>query len=127
MTREVMQQAITALGVARDACEYDRLYRERTIKALSEALAQPSEPFGYFRAEPFGWTDCAPDAEGAKALYEHPGVDGPRWHDAPTCEGKWISSTGAYLTIYNPGAFATTGSKWYGPIPIYGKSKCNIT
>ena len=31
-----------------------------------------SEPFGYFRAEPFGWTDCGPDAEGAKALYEWP-------------------------------------------------------
>jgi len=29
-----------------------------------------SEPFGYFRAEPFGWADCGPDAEGAKALYE---------------------------------------------------------
>ncbi len=31
-----------------------------------------NEPFGYFRAEPFGWTDCGPDAEGAKALYEWP-------------------------------------------------------
>jgi len=30
------------------------------------------EPFGYFRAEPFGWTDCSEDAEGAIALYEHP-------------------------------------------------------
>ena len=29
------------------------------------------EPFGYFRAEPFGWTDCAEDDEGAIALYEH--------------------------------------------------------
>ena len=31
-----------------------------------------SEPFGYFRAEPFGWTDCGPDDDGAKALYEWP-------------------------------------------------------
>ena len=30
------------------------------------------EPFGYFRAEPFGWTDCAEDDEGAIALYERP-------------------------------------------------------
>lgn len=30
------------------------------------------EPFGYFRAEPFGWTDCAKDDEGAIALYERP-------------------------------------------------------
>ena len=31
-----------------------------------------SEPFGYFRAEPFGWTDCAKTDEGAVALYEAP-------------------------------------------------------
>lgn len=29
-----------------------------------------SEPFGYFKAEPFGWTDCAETDEGAVALYE---------------------------------------------------------
>jgi hypothetical protein len=33
-----------------------------------------SEPFGYFKAEPFGWTDCAETDEGAVALYEHPAV-----------------------------------------------------
>ena len=32
---------------------------------------QPAkEPFGYFKAEPFGWIDCAETDEGAKALYE---------------------------------------------------------
>lgn len=30
------------------------------------------EPLGHFRAEPFGWTDCAEDDEGAIALYERP-------------------------------------------------------
>ena len=29
-----------------------------------------TEPFGYFRATPFGWEDCADTDEGAKALYE---------------------------------------------------------
>lgn len=29
------------------------------------------EPFGYFKAEPFGWTDCDETDEGAIALYEH--------------------------------------------------------
>lgn len=35
---------------------------------------QPSqqEPFGYFKAEPFGWTDCAETDEGAIALYTSP-------------------------------------------------------
>lgn len=36
------------------------------------AKAAPAEPFGYFRAEPFGWTDCAATDEGAIALYERP-------------------------------------------------------
>jgi hypothetical protein len=31
-----------------------------------------TEPFGYFRAEPFGWTDCAETDDGAVALYERP-------------------------------------------------------
>lgn len=28
------------------------------------------EPFGYFRAEPFGWTDCSETDEGAVPLYD---------------------------------------------------------
>ncbi len=32
----------------------------------------PSEPFGYFKAQPFGWTDCAETDDGAVALYEGP-------------------------------------------------------
>ena len=32
----------------------------------------PSEPFGYFKAQPFGWTDCAETDDGAVALYERP-------------------------------------------------------
>ena len=40
---------------------------------LRAALAQPKqEPYGYFKAEPFGWVDCAETDDGAKALYEAP-------------------------------------------------------
>lgn len=47
--------------------------QHEAIKTLRDALAEPAvEPFGYFRAEPFGWADCAPTDEGAKALYEVP-------------------------------------------------------
>lgn len=35
----------------------------------------PIEPFGYFKAEPFGWTDCAEDAEGAVPLYDQAAID----------------------------------------------------
>lgn len=41
----------------------------RAVIAANEAKA---EPFGYFRAEPMGWTDCAATDEGAIALYERP-------------------------------------------------------
>jgi len=45
-------------------------------QAFPKPVAQPAqEPFGYFRAEPFGpfgWTDCAKTDEGAVALYEAP-------------------------------------------------------
>jgi hypothetical protein len=48
--------------------------------------AQPApkqEPFGYFKAEPFGWTDCAETDEGAMALYEYPAAQ-PAVPDAMT-------------------------------------------
>lgn len=55
--------------------------RHRWIAALAAApTPEPApaqgEPFGHFRAEPFGWTDCAEDDEGAIALYERPQVAG---------------------------------------------------
>jgi len=32
--------------------------------------ASKPEPFGYFRAQPFGWEDCAQGDDGAQALYD---------------------------------------------------------
>ena len=40
--------------------------------AAQATTGAPSEPFGYFKAEPFGWTDCAETDDGAVALYERP-------------------------------------------------------
>ena len=46
-------------------------YKE--VEALRRQLEyRNSDPFGYFKAEPFGWTDCSENDEGAVALYEHP-------------------------------------------------------
>ena len=39
---------------------------------LVAAAPAQDEPLGHFRVEPFGWTDCAKDDEGAIALYERP-------------------------------------------------------
>lgn len=33
------------------------------------------EPFGYFKPDPFGWTDCAEADEGARPLYDQDTVD----------------------------------------------------
>jgi hypothetical protein len=61
--------------IERHRGEHDSLLRllakDRTTIAELKA-AQQAEPFGYFRAEPFGWTDCSKDDEGAIALYERP-------------------------------------------------------
>ena len=38
-------------------------------------MSEQKEPFGYFRAEPFGWTDCAETDEGAVALYDQETVN----------------------------------------------------
>ena len=49
---------------------------DRFVNAMAAPIIQPEikddKPFGYFRAEPFGWTDCAPTDEGAIPLYERP-------------------------------------------------------
>lgn len=46
--------------------------RKAVLSATPAPAPAQDEPFGYFRAEPFGWTDCAEDDEGAIALYERP-------------------------------------------------------
>jgi hypothetical protein len=52
-----------------DSCDHDlaRAIESATLEALAK-----QEPFGYFKATPFGWTDCASTDEGAVALYERP-------------------------------------------------------
>ena len=40
--------------------------------AQDRKMVAAQEPFGYFKAEPFGWRDCAETDEGAIALYEAP-------------------------------------------------------
>lgn len=36
--------------------------------------ANKPEPFGYFRATPFGWEDCAQGDDGAQALYDETAI-----------------------------------------------------
>lgn len=40
---------------------------------MSSAANKP-EPFGYFRATPFGWEDCAATDDGAQAMYDETAI-----------------------------------------------------
>jgi len=55
-----------------DTCGSEYAGREEMDAAKRIEAEQQAEPFGYFKAEPFGWTDCAETDEGAVALYERP-------------------------------------------------------
>ena len=57
--------------MVQDPSKHMEVAREFLAAAPQPAPVQ-QEPFGYFKAEPFGWTDCAATDEGAVALYEHP-------------------------------------------------------
>ena len=73
MTTQTIRQIIARSGL--DAYNEEISAACDAIDAQLSALEQQGEPFGYFRAEPFGWTDCEATDEGAIALYEHPAAD----------------------------------------------------
>ena len=90
MTQEALKLAFQTLELSKETMEsackqIDELKAEN--KALKEALAQ-AEPFGYFKAEPFGWTDCAETDEGAIALYQAPPQ--PTWVGLTDEEAQWL-------------------------------------
>lgn len=55
-----------------DKCGSEYAGQAEFYLAMRLRAEQQAEPFGYFKAEPFGWTDCAETDEGAVALYERP-------------------------------------------------------
>lgn len=49
------------------------VYGDCMTDILQELVDAPEpDPFGYFKAEPFGWTDCAETDDGAIALFAAP-------------------------------------------------------
>ena len=87
----------SAIKQATDAVKADAWGNTQLTNALMQAEAerdqlraqverlQATEPFGYFRAEPMGWTDCAATDEGAIALYERPA--------APAVPQGWVKAS----------------------------------
>ena len=64
---EAMLEAVGAGGVSAQ-----RIRQESDHITQPRKMVAAQEPFGYFKAEPFGWRDCAETDEGAIALYEAP-------------------------------------------------------
>ena len=76
-TEQKLREALRALEVLFSPIAKDstaKVWIEKAREALALPPTQADEPFGYFRPEPFGWTDCAETDEGAIALYTHPAV-----------------------------------------------------
>lgn len=46
-----------------------------TTLALNGANSSTPEPFGFFKAGAFDWTDCAETDEGAQPLYDQAAID----------------------------------------------------
>lgn len=57
-------------------CKPDIFAATYASEADRQRRGEDQQPFGYFRPEPFGWTDCAATDEGAIALYERPQARG---------------------------------------------------
>ena len=78
LAHEIWAAAQTAPGEGiEDAVERiaDLLAREAVLRdRVANSRPTEQEPFGYFKAGPFGWTDCAPTDEGAIPLYERAGM-----------------------------------------------------
>ena len=64
---EGMLESIGAGGVSAQ-----RVTQAADHIAQDRKMVAAQEPFGHFKAEPFGWRDCAETDEGAIALYEAP-------------------------------------------------------
>ena len=77
--RPKWKQGPAVRDVLRDA----NLALEATPAAAPAPAATQDEPFGYFRPDAFGWTDCAETDEGAIALYERPAA--PAVPQGPVC------------------------------------------
>jgi len=51
-------------------CPHVAALENAALRALlSRFTLCEKEPFGYFKPEPFGWTDCAETADGVRPLY----------------------------------------------------------
>ena len=114
MSHEVLQQALQYV----ESNSFGGSDTFELIAALREALAQQDaeshlqavsdfgqlqEPFGYFKPETFGWTDCAETDEGAMPLYEKPfDMRQTEQEPAATVIGKFLTRNDELRTCIDP-------------------------
>ena len=92
-----MLESIGAGGVSAQ-----RVTQGKDHIAQDRKIVASQEPFGYFKAEPFGWRDCAETDEGAIALYEAPQAQA----DARDAERYRFLRSRDLETVNNGGVFA---------------------
>lgn len=94
---EAMLDAVGAGGVSAQ-----RITQAADHIAQDRKMVAAQEPFGYFKAEPFGWRDCAETDEGAIALYDAPQPQA----DARDAERYRFLRSRDLETVNNGGVFA---------------------
>lgn len=110
---EAMLEAVGAGGVSAQ-----RVTQGADHIAQDRKMVAAQEPFGYFKAEPFGWRDCADTDEGAIALYEAPqpqedALDAESWVSESIA--KPIESDGEVFVRFSDGTFGTGwAAYWHG-------------
>ena len=124
---EAMLEAVGAGGVSAQ-----RVTQGADHIAQDSKMVAAQEPFGYFKAEPFGWRDCTETDEGAIALYEAPqpqeDVRDMTWSDLKIAfdipdgedETLWKCVESGAITFPNGWKLIeTTGAGGVGPVAIF--------
>ena len=94
---EAILESVGAGGVSAQ-----RVTQAKDHIAQDRKMVAAQEPFGYFKAEPFGWRDCAETDEGAIALYDAPQPQA----DARDAERYRFLRSRDLETVNNGGVFA---------------------
>lgn len=97
---DISKSLVLSATLIEAADALDAVYTAAQVQSmLAAALPSAQEPFGYFKPEPFGWTDCAETDEGAIALYEAPQphqITEPAGNATPSVKGiyAWVPENG---------------------------------
>ena len=132
LKRLVDNAIYAAAGVLRvDSAAYQFLMAtiDQVAIGIDSMRSYEQEPFGYFRPEPFGWTDCAETDEGAVPLYEHPATAFKQadehkpvaWGVIKRGEGVWFVNDSRFTAQHYANNYAHRDSNGFDQkvVPLY--------